>query len=465
MPKRRKRLLVEIDGVPVSEVAAGFGPGPTQERRGLAPDFSTESVLGEPFDLLGDPVIGKTLHHLHDLRVKCSPALLEKTGIRYFMGECVRERVFQLWEKARLIQKFGGLELREPRANLIRRETGDRVEQIERHVFADDGGDLQEQLAAHRQAVDTRGQDRLHRGRDLYHLERLGEPVGTLLADENVRLGQGSYAFFEEEGITLRTVGQKLLERAQTGLVSQKHPQELVGCLGCQRIYPDLSVIAAAAPAVLVLRAIVDDEKDPRRGEALDQRVQDRLRLGVDPVQVLEDQQQGLDPALAHDQPPNRVQSAMPPFGRIQPEKRACVRKCPQQREHRRSRLFEESVEAKHPGRDFVVYRAPVIAILDREELLEQISYGTIGCRSPVRHGPAFEHKPSRQYIRPGELPNQSRLPHARLPNRCDDLTVTERGILCGSLQNIDLTLASDEPAQPADAGRLEPRLRELRTE
>ena len=46
---------------------------------------------------------------------------------------------------------------------------------------------------------------------------------------------------------------------------------------------------------MLVLGAIVDQEQQAGCGEALNQAVQEGLGLGVDPVQVLEDQEQGLD--------------------------------------------------------------------------------------------------------------------------------------------------------------------------
>jgi hypothetical protein len=40
---------------------------------------------------------------------------------------------------------------------------------------------------------------------------------------------------------------------------------------------------------VLVLRPVVDGKEDGRGRQALDQAVEERLRLAVDPVQVFED--------------------------------------------------------------------------------------------------------------------------------------------------------------------------------
>jgi hypothetical protein len=49
--------------------------------------------------------------------------------------------------------------------------------------------------------------------------------------------------------------------------------QEFMGAYGRQRVEPDLGVIGLAAPAVLVLGALVDQEQQPGRGQALDQAV------------------------------------------------------------------------------------------------------------------------------------------------------------------------------------------------
>jgi hypothetical protein len=59
-----------------------------------------------------------------------------------------------------------------------------------------------------------------------------------------------------------------------------------------------LRVIGLAAPAVLILGAIIDQEEEPGGRQALNQAVQEGLRLGIDPVQVLEDDEQRLHLAL-----------------------------------------------------------------------------------------------------------------------------------------------------------------------
>ena len=61
------------------------------------------------------------------------------------------------------------------------------------------------------------------------------------------------------------------------------------GTRGGQRIEPQLRVVGLAAPAVLILGAIVDQEQDLGRGQTLNQAIEQDLRLAVDPVQILKD--------------------------------------------------------------------------------------------------------------------------------------------------------------------------------
>jgi hypothetical protein len=51
-------------------------------------------------------------------------------------------------EQPRLVDELGRLQVVEPTTERCMRELGDRLEQRERHIFADDGGDLEEALSS-----------------------------------------------------------------------------------------------------------------------------------------------------------------------------------------------------------------------------------------------------------------------------------------------------------------------------
>ena len=76
-------------------------------------------------------------------------------------------------------------------------------------------------------------------------------------------------------------------------MIAEQDVQQLVGTGRRQRIESQLRVVALLPPAVLILAPVRDEQQQARAGQALDQTVQQRLGLGVDPVQVLDEQEQG----------------------------------------------------------------------------------------------------------------------------------------------------------------------------
>ena len=83
-----------------------------------------------------------------------------------------------------------------------------------------------------------------------------------------------------------------------------------MGLLLPQRVQPQLGVIRLTTPGVLVLRAIVDQQQDGRRRHTLAQQLQPGLGLAIEPVQVFDQQQQGLVQAFAQQHPGDRLEGA-----------------------------------------------------------------------------------------------------------------------------------------------------------
>ena len=98
---------------------------------------------------------------------------------------------------------------------------------------------------------------------------------------------------------------------ARLGSSPSRACEEFVRARRRQRVEPELGVVGLAAPAVLVLGAVVDQQQQPGGGQALDQAVEQRLGLGIDPVQVLEDEEQRLHLAFAQQQALEGLQGAL----------------------------------------------------------------------------------------------------------------------------------------------------------
>jgi hypothetical protein len=101
--------------------------------------------------------------------------------------------------------------------------------------------------------------------------------------------------------------------------------QEFSGALGRQCVEAQLTIIRLAAPAVLVVRAVIDDEQDARSREALDESVEQDLGLRVDPVEILEEQEQRLDLAFPEQQLFDGLQDPLPALGRVEGGPRGIV--------------------------------------------------------------------------------------------------------------------------------------------
>ena len=158
-------------------------------------------------------------------------------------------------------------------------------------------------------------------------------------------------ALLQKEGIAAGAGNQEGGERRQTEVVPQQRLEDFGRTCWLQRVQAQLRVVGLAPPAVLVLGAVIDQEQEPRRRQALDQAIQQGLGFGIDPVQILKDQQQRLHLAFPDQQALERVQGAPTALRRVEGTKGAVVRQHLQERQQRREGVLEGLVERQHlPG-------------------------------------------------------------------------------------------------------------------
>ena len=93
-------------------------------------------------------------------------------------------------EQPRLVDELGRLQVVESTTERRVRELGDRPEQRERDIFADDGGDLEEAFVLLSKPVDAGWRHHLDGGRELDRLGRLHQPIRSALPRQHVRFHQ-----------------------------------------------------------------------------------------------------------------------------------------------------------------------------------------------------------------------------------------------------------------------------------
>ena len=230
---------------------------------------------------------------------------------------------------------------------------------------------------------------------------------------------------------SVRAISSRL-SGARLGSFPEQGLQELVGARRRQRVKPQLGVVGLAAPAMLVLRPVVDQQQEPGGRQALDQAVEQGLGLGIDPVQVFKDQQQRLHLAFAQQQALEAVERALAPLRWIERQERTVRWQGVQEGEQRRDRRLQRLVQGEelpgHLGPD----GAGVVTLLDMAIALEEVDDGEIRRRLAVRHRGAFEQQPALGAVGVAELIEQPRLAHAGLADHGHHLAVPSLRLLPG---------------------------------
>src|SRR5437867_3572850 len=275
-------------------------------------------MVRELFRSLSEAVRIESFDHIDDPSMKRTAPLVEETAVRDLVRERMLEGVLEVREQTRLIEELGGLEVSKTPAELRLGKVGNPFEQCHRDVFADSGGRLQEDLLVRRKAIDASSQDAGHSRGDVDVVNGAGEAIGAWRANKRASLDEASHAFFEKEGVPFRSRDEHRFEWLHTRVIADETAQELIGRLDWQRVDAELGVIRLTAPPVLVFRPVVHKQEDVAARQALDDPVEQRLRLRVDPMQVLEHEDERLHLALAEQESLDGVKRAIAPRWRIE---------------------------------------------------------------------------------------------------------------------------------------------------
>src|SRR5262249_40870781 len=148
-------------------------------------------------------------------------------------------------------------------------------------------------------------------------------------------------------------------------VVSQERLKQLTRGLRRQRVEPQLTVHAPASPAVPVLGTVIDEQEQPGRREAFGEDIEERLRFGVDPVEILEDEEQRLDLALAEEKALARVECPLASLRGIENLPGWVVPQHVEQGEDRRELGFQGPIERQELAGDLLPDSSAVVASLD----------------------------------------------------------------------------------------------------
>ena len=242
---------------------------------------------------------------------------------------------------------------------------------------------------------------------------------------------------------------------ASAGVSPQQGLEQDVRTRLGERVEPELRVRRFTAPAVLILRAVVDQEQEPRGGQALHQQIEHGLGLGVNPVQIFEDQQQGLHLTFAQQDALQRLQGAAPPLQGVQGQEGMVGGQGFEQGQHSGHGVLEGVIQRQELPGDFGPDRPEVIAVLDVTVGFEQVTDRQVRRGLAVGHGATLQPQPALRVVRLEELIDQARFAHAGLAQQRDHLPLARPGAGQRLLQGLQLRLPPDKGRQPPGDGGL----------
>src|SRR5262249_53948386 len=223
----------------------------------LGPD----RVMGEPLDLLAEPVGVQLFYGIHDARVDVATALVEHSSVGDVVGEGVLEGVLQVRKELCRIEKFSSLQLVEQTAKLVLCKPTNCMQEGEWGVVSNYRRLMKQALLGGRQRIDTRGEHRLHCRWDLAAGERPRKAVVAARALEHTGIDQHSHDLFNKERIPTGALHQEALQARQTGVGAQQDLKELCKALTGKRVQMQLAVIRPAPPFVPKFRTVTDHEE------------------------------------------------------------------------------------------------------------------------------------------------------------------------------------------------------------
>ena len=279
---------------------------------GFLPDLPPHGMMSQEIGVLGGQIRLESLDSLDHRRMQSRLPVVDQAPIGDVVSERVLERVLEFGKDARFVEEFGPPESCQRLTELLIGHVGDGPQEGNRHVLAHDRRRLEQPLVLGQEPIDARREDGLH-GR--WHLDRvdvLPQPVSPPLPEQDFRLHDRPHTLLEEERIPFRPLEEQLLERRETWVGPEQVDEQVARALRRERIHPQLPVVGLALPSVLVFGPVAGDHQEPRRRQALDQAVEQRLRLGVYPVQVREEQQERLLLALPEEQVLDPVERPLP---------------------------------------------------------------------------------------------------------------------------------------------------------
>src|SRR5262245_23147815 len=209
---------------------------------------------------------------------------------------------------------------------------------------------------------------------------------------------------------------------------------------------------------MLVLRPVVDDDKAAGSRNDLDEAVKKGLGLAVDPVQVLEEDDERLDLALSEQRPPNAVAQPLAVGRGVEALPLRFLGGHVEQPADWSEARFQGSIEREELPGDLVPDLPGIVSCLKLKVAFEKVDDREVWARPAVRHRVRFQNQTIARVVGVSELPYETGFAYPRLAHNGHHLATARTRLLQGLEQHLHLSVAANKPREPARRGRLKTR-------
>src|SRR5690349_9860441 len=145
-----------------------------------------------------------------------------------------------------------------------------------------------------------------------------------------------------------------------------------------------------------------------RTAGSISTRLSRKACLSIDPVQILQHDEERLHLALAHDEPLDRVESKLAPLKRLEPLPLPIVDLDVQKPEEGWHHALEGVVERDQLTDDLLADPPLIVAVLDLEIRLQEIDDGQIERGLAIGDRCAVDAQPAMRAMRAHNLPDEA---------------------------------------------------------
>ncbi|MCC7371983.1 MAG: hypothetical protein IT306_26445 [Chloroflexi bacterium] len=178
MPRRLECLFEICGGPAVGRTCLRFQAGVARVHHSQLPQRGAQGIVGEPLDVLGEPVNVRLPVRVGHAGVQDPTSFLEQAAVRDLLREGELEGVHRLRKQAGCVQELGSPKYPEHAIEFVVVSISEATEQRGWDIFADHGGRLKQRLHCRWKAVDSGRHHALDGGR----YSHLGNGLGRRYA-------------------------------------------------------------------------------------------------------------------------------------------------------------------------------------------------------------------------------------------------------------------------------------------